>query len=358
MNGGIKLLDEIKIQLSNDSQIWIDIFDHSLSRKWLSALNDLLSGGYKLEKNYCWLGFADSTRDAEYLCKQINHSIRVINASDLDYHINDVFTVQNTMMDGPVGDGQPGLKLIKNKFNRLHRYFEDLQGTSRFPSQFYLRANPKTRWHIRQLNLLCHEFESWALSYRKKKYAPEWQRPSQLMCWLGAPRFALEPEDFEYFGVDTLMRPIGGVFVGINKAVGKHHWEVYQDEGRDSRIGELTTTVLNSQTEASGDFDIEWAQDTKGHPWMHNDIAGFRQWLLNNGLDPDDKKLTIGHPQVGQVDLKRSFDTTDFQKIWSLLNQSLDVVEISTSAQTAHYDYHWRDTDYINFMLGDKNEMV
>jgi hypothetical protein len=25
-----------------------------------------------LEKNYCWLGWADSPRDADYLCRQIN----------------------------------------------------------------------------------------------------------------------------------------------------------------------------------------------------------------------------------------------------------------------------------------------
>jgi hypothetical protein len=92
--------------------------------------------------------------------------------------------------------------------------------------------------------LLCHEFESWQLSYRKKLTAPEWIRPSQLMCWLNAPRFTLEEEDYELFGIDTINRPLGGVFVGVNKAVGKHHYEVFQDEGRNSRIGELQPQLL------------------------------------------------------------------------------------------------------------------
>jgi len=38
------------------------------------------------------------------------------------------------------------------------------------------------------------------------------------------------------FGVETMNRSLGGVYVGVNKAVGKHHWEVFNDEGRDSRI--------------------------------------------------------------------------------------------------------------------------
>jgi hypothetical protein len=169
-----------------------------------------------------------------------------------------------------VGDGLPGGKLIHDKLNWLHRYFEDLQGVSGAMSPFYTRADAATRWHIRQLNLLCHEYESLVLSMRKAQHAPEWVRPSQLMCWLNAPRFELEPEDYELFGIETINRQLGGVYVGVNKAVGKHHWEVFHDEGRDSRINELTTTSLRAQTEAAGDFDIEWARDPRQYPWQIN----------------------------------------------------------------------------------------
>jgi hypothetical protein len=357
MTGGVPLLDQIRINLSNDTAIWIDVYDNSLSRRWLAALNDLLAGQYRLEKNYCWFGFADGSRNAAYLCDEINASIDAINRADLGYEIHDQFSVDNTLVTGPVGHGLPGLKLQQQKFNQLHRYFEDLQGTSGRLSPYYLRADARTRWHIRQLNLLCHEFESWALSARKKVYAPEWQRPSQLMCWLNAPRFFLQPEDYAHFGIDSLYRPFGGVFVGVNKAVGKHHWEVFQDEGRDSRINELITSTLRSQTEAAGDFDIEWAQDTRGHPWMAENIQDFRTWLQHNGFDPKDPTLTIGHPQVGQVDIKRSFGTQDFHTVWARLAQSLDVRSIETSQAACEYPYHWKDIDYIDFMIGEKNEV-
>jgi hypothetical protein len=182
---------------------------------------------------------------------------------------------------------------------------------------------------------------------RKVVQAPEWRRPSQLMCWLQAPRFELETADLELFGIDTINRKLGGVYVGVNKAVGKHHWEVFQDEGRDSRIAELVTTGLRTQTQAAGDFDIEWARDPGAYPWQIQQLAQFREWLAGNGFDPDDPTLTIGHPQVGQVDLSRSFGTQSYDQIWRQLSTKLDVYQIRTSDCSATYDYHWSDPDYI-----------
>ena len=187
--------------------VYIDINDNSLSRKWLSALNDILRNELHLEKNYCWFGFNNSERNAEYICTQINQSITAINLADLGYEIVDFFSPANTI--------QSNLDLNHDKLNWLHRYFEDLQGVSGAMSSFYNKANSTTRWHIRQLNLLCHEYESLVLSMRKAIQAPEWIRPSQLMCWLNAPRFALDPEDFELFGINTLSSPLGSVYVGV-----------------------------------------------------------------------------------------------------------------------------------------------
>jgi hypothetical protein len=351
MSGTTQLLDCIEIDignLDNLKTIYIEVSDNSLSRKWLTALNDLIKNNYHLEKNYCFFGFPDSDRNGLYMCKQINNSIAEINNAKLGYVIDDIFTVENTIIPGEItGRNGEGGDVNHNKLNHLHRYFEDLQGVSGRISPYYNRADNATRWHIRQLNLLCHEFESWALSVKKKHTAPDWVRPSQLMCWLQAPRFILDEEDYELFGIDTINRPLGGVFVGVNKAVGKHHYEVFQDEGRDSRIDELTTTTLRSQTEAAGDFDIEWGQNPAGAPWQTKNLTNFRIWLINNGFDPEDKSLTIGHPQVGQVDLIRSFGTEDYREIWAELNTRLNVAAIRTSSAQATYNYHWDDPDYM-----------
>ena len=335
------LLDVIEMDLE-DLTVYIDVYDSSLSRKWLSSLNTLIAKNYHLEKNYCFFGFADSPRNGDYLIEQINLSIQAINTSNIGYTINNVFTQNNCI--------NPDMGVNHDQFNHLHRYFEDLQGTSGNMSPYYSQADATTRWHIRQLNLLCHEFESWALSRKKQVEASDWQRPSQLMCWLNSPRFILDDKDYELFGIESINRPTGGVFVGVNKAVGKHHWEVFVDEAKwdpEHRTDKLTTTTLKPQTEAAGDFDIEWAQNPAGAPWQTRNLTNFKTWLTNNGFDPDDKSLTIGHPQVGQVNLLQSFGTDDYRKIWERLNNHLNVTAIRTSDAQATYPYCWSDADYM-----------
>lgn len=337
-NGGTTLLDRIEIDLRGKDTLtlYIDVTDNSLSRKWLAALNDILRRNLHLEKNYCWLGWTESERTAEYIIDQINSSIQAINQANLGYTINDHFTVTSTIKDN--------LDVDHERMNQLHRYFEDLQGHSGHISQYWTRADAATRWHIRQLNLLCHEYESLVLSMRKVLQAPEWRRPSQLMCWLNAPRFTLDQEDFGLFGIDTINRQMGAVYVGVNKAVGKTHWEVFNDEGRS--VDELITTSLRGQTEAAGDFDIEWAREPGAYEWQKKKIADFRAWLTANGFDPEDKTLTIGHPRVAQVDLTKSFGTLDYNQIWQQLSAHLDVYKIRTSDVEAIYEYRWSDRDY------------
>jgi hypothetical protein len=335
------LLDQIEMTLrghSSELTVYIDVADNSLSRKWISALNHIIASDLHLEKNYCWLGWTESGRTAEYIIDQINASIAAINDADLGYKINDHFTVAGTIQDD--------LGVDHERMNWLHRYFEDLQGHSGAMSPYWQQANATVRWHIRQLNLLCHEYESLVLSMRKVIQAPEWRRPSQLMCWLNAPRFTLDTEDYELFGIETLNRKIGGVYVGVNKAVSKTHWEVFNDEGQD--VDQLITTSLRSQIEAAGDFDIEWARDPGAHDWQIKKIAEFRAWLMANGFDTEDKSLTIGHPKVAQVNLARSFGTLDYNRIWQQLAQHLDVYKIRTSSAEATYNYCWSDADYAD----------
>ena len=335
------LLDVIEMDLE-DLTVYINVYDSSLGRKWLASLNNLIANNYHLEKNYCFFGFADGKRNGDYLVDQINASIQAINEKNIGYQINDHFTLDAVL--------RSDRKINHDRFNNLHRYFEDLQGVSGRMSPYYTAADSETRWHIRQLNGLCHEFESWALSWNKKHSAPEWQRPSQLMCWLNSPRFILDDDDYELFGIESINRSTGGVFVGVNKAVGKHHWEVFVDEANynaEHRTDSLTTSTLKPQTEAAGDFDIEWAQNPAGAPWQTRTLANFRTWLINNGFDPEDKTLTIGHPQVGQVNLTKTFGTEDYASIWQQLNTRLNVTAIRTSDAQAEYSYNWADADYM-----------
>jgi hypothetical protein len=100
-NGGTTLLDRIEIDLRgvDTLTLCIDVADNSLSRKWLTALNNIIRNDLHLEKNYCWLGWTESERTAEYIVDQINASIRAINTANLGYTIDDHFTVAETIQD-------------------------------------------------------------------------------------------------------------------------------------------------------------------------------------------------------------------------------------------------------------------
>jgi len=336
------LLEQVTVTVAEPGteplDLHIDIWDSSLARRWLTHLNQALTQGLHLEKNYAWLGWAESARNGDLIMAELARSIDAINRADLGYRID-------TRPNAEVASAGP--RGVNTEFwNHIHRHFEHLQGHAGAISDCYWRADAPTRWHIRQLNLLCHEYESWALSWHKLHTAPEWQRPSLLMCWLLAPRFELLPEDLELFGIDTINRELGGVYVGVNKAVGKHHWEVFCDEGRDSRVGELVTTHLAAQTLACADFDIEWGRDPGAYVWQQQRMQEFRAWLRANGWDPEDPALTLGHPQIGRVDLTRSFGTVSADAVWHQLNTRLNVVAVATTTARAEYPYHWRDPDY------------
>jgi hypothetical protein len=109
----MKILEQIEIDLRSRQDtvktVYVNVYDNSLSRKWLRSLDDLLSNHYHLEKNYCFLGFAEGERNGDIILDQINCSIEAINAAGLGYVIDDHFTLGNTVESGPVGPVGPAV---------------------------------------------------------------------------------------------------------------------------------------------------------------------------------------------------------------------------------------------------------
>jgi hypothetical protein len=68
--------------------------------------------------------------------------------------------------------------------------------------------------------------------------------------------------------------------------------------------------------------------------------------LVDNGLDPQDPKLSLGHLPVGQVNLQQSFGTQDYQAIWDIMGQHLDIYSVEVDGVCAVYNYCWSDADY------------
>jgi len=308
--------------------------------RWLDALRDNLAQQRLLEKNFCFLGFAGTKRNLAHLCKELNQSVHQINSFNFDpayeyIHpfVPEDFQYSPNLPTGMVFDGdemtKPGLRLKHDACNLLHRHFEELQGTAWELSPFYLQADHRTKYAIRQLNNICHEIEGWVESYRKSVVDPEWIRPSQITTFLNAPRYDLNDEDFDLFLQNRYKRELGGVYLHWSQ-IGKTLFEVYRDEG-GRNLDDATCSAITHQRFYSGEFDVEWGKtiDEGTFGWKKKEMDGFRSWLSENNYDWQDPKLALGYAKIGQVDLEKAFGTLDFKKIYKIMSDNLNISNIA-----------------------------
>ena len=358
------LKDKIEVSLDNASY-FIDLYDMPLVHRWINALKDNLEQKRILEKNFCFLGFADSKRDLSFLCHELNENIAQINSfkfdppyERIDPFVGDDFQYSSKLPIGKAVDGNPnktpGLRLKHEACNLLHRYFEDLQGTAWQLSNYYKQADAKTKYSIRQLNNLCHEIESWVEAYRKQAFEPEWIRPSQITTFLNAPRYDLHDEDYEQFKQNRYKRELGGVYLHWSQ-VGKTLFEVWRDE-HAPKMTDALCSAINHQKYYSGEFDIEWG-NTIGEDefqWKKEEMDDYKNWLAANDYDWNDPKLSLGYIKIGQVDLKRSFGSTDFLSIYKILVNNLNISKIkllSDQVTECAYDYTLDSDDWKEIQM-------
>jgi hypothetical protein len=347
MTQSVKIVLRNPLNKSDTIDYTIAVSDTPMANNWYLALQDLLKQNKYLEKNFCFLGFPDSPRNLVYICNELQSAIKTINRFFAGkYVIAEIFS-PNTLRDGL----NPNQELM----NQLHNHFERLQGTVGHLSDWYKCADYATKFAIRQLNNLCHEAESLILSQRKAATSPDWVRPSQITTFLNAPRLEFPAEHKTTFDETRYDRRFGEVYLHWTQ-IGKTLYEVYRDEnGVD--IDEATCDAITHLRFYSGEFDIEWAQDVAfngPHPWYTKEMKGFRDWLHRNRFDAQNTEYNYGYHPVAQVELQRSFGTTNFREVWSILMRYLDIYKITAGDVSATYDYTWTDPDYyqqqINIM--------
>lgn len=295
------------------------------------------------------MGFPKTARTLEYLCNETNLAAKVINNFFDDYKIEEVYTPENVTTTGTFRTFTDisVQNLNHDMLNKLHNHFEVLQGTVWNLSNYYHRADYKTKYAIRQLNNTCHEMETLILSQRKLATEPYWVRPSQITTFLAAPRYNLKDIHKEGFATNGYDRVLGGVYMHWAQ-IGKTLYEVFRDEGAPA----LTDTVCEAITELkyySGEFDVEWGNDIVyggKRNWHNEEQDEFKQWLINNGRDPEDLSLSLGYLPIGQVLLQQSFGTTDYQTVWDILSSHLDIYKIEIDGVSSTFDYCWTDADY------------
>lgn len=352
--------------------------DTQLARDWIIGLKEILTADLLLEKNFCFLGWPNTARTLEYLCEQLNSYIKTINLYNYtniwienglkDYFIEEWFSpdVVRYSADYPFdsrytsttnipwdSNRNKGMYIKNEVMNKLHNHFEVLQGTVGNLSNYYKLANDETKYAIRQLNVICHEIEALVLSQRKQVSIPDWIRPSQITTFLGVKRYTLIDEHRQGFVFNKYDRRFGHVYMHWTQ-IGKTYIEVWRDE-HAPKLTDAICEAITSLEYYSGEFDIEWARDvTRGMDWHDEEQGKFQQWLIDNGLDPDDHKLSLGYLPLGHVDLERSFGTTKIEEVWKQVETHLDIYSIEVDGIKNTFDYCWTDVNYkqqqINMM--------
>jgi len=363
---------EIKVTLRNplDHTDLLDYYivpdDHQLAQDWLTALKTTLQNKKLVEKNFCFLGFPNTARTLEYLCDELNSAVETINRFDFTEHgldnyvieewfhpntvrFPDTYTVESTVMSDQMTTRRQhiGLEPKHTILNQLHNHFERLQGTVTSLSSYYKVADYETKYAIRQLNNICHEMENIILSQRKALVNPEWTRPTQITTFLTSDRYPLTDEHRRGFVTNGYDRRFANVYMHWTQ-IGKTYFEVWRDEGAP-KLDNTICEVITSLEYYSGEFDIEWGRDVTiadNYPWHNKQQEEFTQWLLDNGLNPDDPELSLGYLPIGHIDLLRSFGTEDMFKIWDQLSTHLDIYSIEVDGIKNTFDYCWTDADY------------
>lgn len=339
--------------------VYIEPNETQLAKDWVAALREELArSNSELEKNYCWHGWPKTQRNLQYLCDQLRFHTHRINefidtgvwaAAGLEvFRLNEDYTPENVRhpITGINEDGKRGGHVNHDTMNEVHNYFEHLQGTVENLSQYYKLAPPKVKYSIRQINNLCHEIETLVLSLRKDFYQPEWTRPAQITTFFTVKRHTLTDEHREGFLTNGYDRKFAHVYMHWAQ-IGKTLMEVFSDEDAPT-LDQATCDAITHLQYYSGEFDIDWGRDVcyGRHDWHTKHIDAFNEWLVREGFDPKDTKLSLGYLDIGKIDLERSFGTEDVDKIWSLVSNYLDIYSLEVDGVKAVYDYSWADEDY------------
>jgi hypothetical protein len=298
----IKVILADRDDQSREFDFDIEVYDNKLAHDWHQALKtDIIGNQLDFHHQFCFLGFPNTYRDRKYLCTLLGKAINELNRT-IDYHIP--YDLVN--------------QISREKLNELHNHFEILKGKEWEPSEYFTNANKKNKQNIETLNWVCHELET--LEFQKSN--PNYTRPSTIMSWVNCPKHDLTDEHRNLF-TNWYDSRFGEVYMHWCQ-IGKTLFEVFNDEGAP----ELNDAMCEAITELryySGEFDINWGRDmTRDNSYEWNKkYKDFSAWLIANGINPHDPKMSLGQMPIGRVKIEESFGTTTPRNVWDILKDHM-----------------------------------
>ena len=327
---------------------------HELSKLWIKMLKenflntDSHSNCKGLNKMFCfhaWQnGWDDETysRNLNVVCNELNTAIQRVNYyyGPHGYPYIDLEFTRDKLKDQD---------LYREMMNELHHHFEILIGQVENTSDWYFKPqNEAARYYVQQLNSLLHEIESTVNSItrnnKEKHIMINFNGPRIDGTYMPDPvRVPLEQEHYECFEDKQHQ---WGMLTAYYSQLGKQHIEVFVDGDED--IGDENISGISWMM---GECILDLETLKGPHETPRKRITDkFKQWLTDNGFDPNDKTLALG---IGILAYLKPEDNQHLGKDWkeidSVIHDYDDVYELGFCDEELNmivhqrYDYTWRD---------------
>ena len=206
----------------------------------------------------------------------------------------------------------------------IHNYFPLLSGPAERTTAHLYVASPDVQASICRLNLEVHELHTTLQNDEQAEFNMHVN-----VSWQRAPKkLPVLPDSFnELF---TKYTKFGDVLLGFPQ-IGKTHIEAYAEEDE-----ELEDEHIEPIKFLSGDMLIKFSTDQH-----ENWVKGFDEWLIEQGLDPEDKEGRYGFAKLGRViDCDLDFVKENISGVYD------DISMISVNDEPYHYPYSRFDDDY------------
>tara|TARA_Y100000994_G_C15698617_1_gene444234 strand:- start:17 stop:1141 length:1125 start_codon:yes stop_codon:yes gene_type:complete len=318
---------ELNVSLDDNHavDIWYQRFKHELETKAF------------LRKEHVFMG--ESTLTTEDMIEKVNNTLDHISKFDFvaeqwtrwpEY----VKADQRNVLDQPLKNNPDITERLSmedfkdgndnKKMNIVHNYFPMLSGPAEKTSAHLYIASPDVQASICRLNLEVHELHTTLQNDEQADFNMHIN-----VSWQRAPKKLPELPDC-FNDLFTKYAKFGDVLLGYPQ-IGKTHIEAYAEDDE-----ELEDEHVEPIKFLSGDMLIKFATD-QHESW----VKGFDEWLVEQGLDPEDKKGRYGFAKLGRV------VDADLEFVENNISGKYDDIDrITVEGKHYYYDYSRFDNDY------------
>jgi hypothetical protein len=340
-------------QLEDQITLYFTPTGHALSNFWMETMQDNFlsennkSNSKRLNKSFCfhaWQAEWDQpnySRNLDVLSELLNTAIGKVNYyyNPFGYPHIDIHYSKENLQD---------LDWYRNAMNELHHHFELLIGQVGNTSDWYYKPkHPESRYYVQELNNLLHEIEATVNNILQgngeKCILLNYNGPREDGTYAPEPvRYELQAEHYDCFE-DTQHQ--WGMITAYYSQLGKQHIEVYID-GDDVIHDENISGIQYMLGECILNFGKRSPHEFPGVRLTKK----YTKWLIDNGIDPNDKTLALGLGVLAKLDpTKNTHLGSTWKEIDATIHNYDDVYELGFVDENRDitiskcYDYTWKD---------------